>query len=85
VIEKEPAMRNAASRCDQILQLIDECLGDAQGEARPTTPRPWAPTANEVAAMVAELRPMLARMAAAERARIESPVRPVVALAVAAA
>jgi hypothetical protein len=85
VIEKEPAMRNTTSRCDQILQLIDECLGDAQGAARPAAPRPWAPTPDEVAAMVTELRPLLARMAADERARIESPGRRVDALAVAAA
>jgi hypothetical protein len=78
-------MRNVTSRCEQILQLIDECLGDAQGDARPTAPRPWAPTPDEVATMVAELRPLLARMAADERARIEAPGRRVAALAVAAA
>jgi hypothetical protein len=78
-------MRNVTSRCEQILQLIDECLGDAHGEARPAAPQPWAPTPDEVATMVAELRPMLARMAADERARIESPGRRVAVQAVAAA
>jgi hypothetical protein len=78
-------MRNPTNRCDQILQLIDECLGDVRGEARPTAPRPWTPSADEVATMVAELRPLLARMAADERARIEAPARGLAALAVAAA
>ena len=78
-------MRNATSRCDQILQLIDECLGHVLGATKPADLRPWAPTADEVASMVTELRPLLARMAADERARIESPVRLVAALAVAAA